>query len=48
MDYKIRFATADDYDVIYALKAEPVRLYVERIWDWDEEYQRRDFDNDCF
>ena len=46
MDYKIRFATPDDRDLIYALKAESVRPYVERIWGWDEDYQRNDFDND--
>ena len=46
MDYKIRFATPDDHDLIYALKAESVRPYVERIWGWDEDYQRKDFDAD--
>ena len=46
MDYKIRFATPDDHDLIYALKAESVRPYVERIWGWDEDYQRKDFDGD--
>lgn len=46
MDYKIRFATPDDHDLIYACKAESVRPYVEQIWGWDEEYQRKDFDCD--
>lgn len=46
MDYKIRFATPDDHDLIYALKAESVRPYVEKIWGWDEDYQRKDFDGD--
>ncbi len=46
MDYKIRFATPDDRDSIYALKAESVRPYVEKIWGWDEDYQRNDFDGD--
>ena len=46
MDYKIRFATPDDHDLIYTLKAESVRPYVERIWGWDEDYQRNDFDGD--
>ena len=46
MDYKIRFATPDDHDLMYALKAESVRPYVERIWGWDEDYQRKDFDAD--
>ena len=46
MDYKIRAATPDDHDFIYKLKAESVRPYVEKIWGWDETYQRMDFDND--
>lgn len=46
MDYKIRFATPGDHDLIYALKAESVRPYVEKIWGWDEDYQRNDFDGD--
>ena len=46
MDYKIRFATPDDYDLIYALKTESIRPYVEKIWGWDEDYQKKDFDGD--
>lgn len=46
MDYKIRFATPDDHDLIYALKTASVRPYVEKIWGWDEDYQRNDFDSD--
>ena len=46
MDYKIRFATHDDHDLIYGLKAESVRPYVEKIWGWDENYQKKDFDGD--
>lgn len=46
MDYKIRFATPADHNLIYALKAESVRPYVEKIWGWDEDYQRKDFDGD--
>ena len=46
MDYKIRFANPDDHDAIYALKAESVRPYVEKIWGWDEDFQRKDFDSD--
>lgn len=44
MDYKIRAATPDDHDFIYKLKAESVRPYVEKIWGWDETYQRMDFE----
>lgn len=46
MDYRIRFATPDDHDLIYALKTASVRPYVENIWGWDEDYQRNDFDSD--
>ena len=46
MDYKIRFATPDDYDLIYALKTESIRPYVEKIWGWDEDDQKKDFDGD--
>ena len=46
MDYKIRFATPDDHNLIYALKSQSVRPYVEKIWGWDEDYQRNDFDGD--
>lgn len=46
MDYKIRFATPDDHDLIYALKTESIRPYVEKIWGWDENYQRNEFDYD--
>ena len=46
MDYKIRIATPNDHDLIYTLKAESVRPYVEKIWGWDEDYQKKDFDSD--
>lgn len=46
MDYKIRIATTNDHDLIYTLKAESVRPYVEKIWGWDEDYQKKDFDSD--
>ena len=46
MDYNIRFATPDDHDLVYGLKAESVRPYVEKIWGWDEDYQKKDFDGD--
>lgn len=46
MDYEIRLARPNDHDLIYALKSASVRPYVERIWGWDEHYQRNDFDSD--
>lgn len=46
INYTIRHAIPDDHDLIYTLKAESVRPYVEKIWGWDENYQRNDFDRD--
>lgn len=46
MDDKIRTATPGDHDVIYALKAQSIRPYVEKIWGWDERYQQNDFDKE--
>ena len=46
VDYIIRDAAISDYDAIYALKSASVRPYVERIWGWDENYQRKEFDED--
>lgn len=46
VDYIIRDAAISDYDAIYALKSASVRPYVERIWGWDESYQRKDFEED--
>lgn len=46
MDYTLRLATPADHDLIYTLKAESVRPYVEPIWGWDEAYQCADFDRD--
>ena len=46
MDYKIRIATPDDRNLIYTLKADSVHPYVEKIWGWDEDSQKKDFDSD--
>ena len=46
MDYNIRSARPDDHDFIYLLKSASIRPYVEKIWGWDEYYQRHDFDSD--
>lgn len=46
MDYRIRPARQDDREGIYALKSASIRPYVEKIWGWDEEYQRNDFEAD--
>ena len=42
----LRCAAPDDRELLYALKCASVRPYVERIWGWDEGYQREDFDRD--
>ena len=44
--YSVRPSTPGDRDLIYTLKAESVRPYVEKIWGWDEEFQQKDFDSD--
>ena len=46
MEYGIRPAVPADQEQIYRLKAASVRPYVERIWGWDETYQRNDFERD--
>lgn len=46
MDYTLRAARPDDRALIFNLKAESVRPYVEEIWGWDEDYQQRDFSRD--
>ena len=46
MNYIIRSARFDDHDLIYTLKAESIRPYVEQIWGWDDSFQRTDFDKD--
>lgn len=44
--YIVRSAMPDDHDLIYTLKVESVRPYVERIWGWDEIFQQTDFNSD--
>ena len=44
--YIVRPSTPGERDLIYTLKAESVRPYVEKIWGWDEEFQQKDFDSD--
>ena len=44
--YIVRPAIAGDHDLIYTLKAESIRPYVEKIWGWDEKFQQKDFDSD--
>ena len=44
--YIVRPATPDDHNLIYTLKVESVRPYVEKIWGWDEIFQQNDFNSD--
>lgn len=44
--YRLRWAAEADRELIYALKSASVRPYVEKIWGWDEVYQRSDFSAD--
>lgn len=45
-NYIIRPARPDDRNLIYTLKVESVRPYVEKIWGWDETFQQNDFNSD--
>lgn len=44
MEYRLRQATEQDYDFLYALHVATIRDAVEATWGWDEEYQRRYFE----
>ena len=46
INYTIRSAIPDAHDLIYTLKTESVRPYVEKIWGWDENFQQMDFNRD--
>jgi ribosomal protein S18 acetylase RimI-like enzyme len=46
--YTLRQATTEDYDFLYDLNRQCLRVYIEAIWgwhdEWQEEYFRRKFD----
>jgi len=42
-NYLLRKATLEDYDFIYGVKKRTLRNHIEKIWGWDEEYQKKDF-----
>lgn len=44
VSYALRAATEEDYDFLYALHAATIREAVAATWGWDEEYQRRHFE----
>lgn len=39
----LRQATAGDRERLCRIQSEAMRPYVERIWGWDEDYQRQRF-----
>lgn len=46
--YRLRQATEDDFDFLFSLHRDSMRVYIEPIWgwheDWQEEYFRKKFD----
>ena len=44
MNIDVRAATRRDQDCLYRLYGLALRSYIERIWGWDEAWQRQDFD----
>ena len=43
MNYRVRKARIEDGEMIYLLKSQNLRPYVEKIWGWDEDFQRERF-----
>lgn len=46
MKYELNEALPIHKDAIYHIKKSSVISYVEKIWGWDEEFQRNDFERD--
>ena len=44
MDISLRPVTERDFDFLWELNVATMRDYVERTWGWDEQWQRRDFE----
>lgn len=40
MMYTLKQATELDYDLLYNIKVESIKPYVEQIWGWEEGFQR--------
>lgn len=40
MNYSFRQATTDDFDLLYKIKTDSIKPYVEQIWGWDEQVQK--------
>lgn len=41
MEFSLRDAKADDFEFLFALHAVTLRPYVEELWGWDEDQQRK-------
>lgn len=44
INYDLRQSTMEDKEFIYNLKKLVLKEYIDEIWGWDEEYQRKDFE----
>lgn len=42
--YSFRQATMDDYEFLYSLHVQALRPYVEKLWGWEETWQREYFE----
>ncbi|WP_425447345.1 GNAT family N-acetyltransferase [Dethiothermospora halolimnae] len=46
MKYNLRSIRKKDKNFIYNVKKSSIYNYVKKIWGWDEEYQKKDFESD--
>lgn len=44
INYDLRQATMEDKEFVYNLKKLVLKDYIDEIWGWDEDYQRKDFE----
>jgi ribosomal protein S18 acetylase RimI-like enzyme len=44
VSYSLRQATLDDYEFLYNLHVLALRSYVEKLWGWEESWQREYFE----
>lgn len=44
INYDLRQATMEDKEFVYSLKKLVLKDYIDEIWGWDEDYQRKDFE----
>lgn len=40
MEFQLRQATEEDFELLYLIKSDSIRPYVEQIWGWDEQVQK--------